>query len=475
MTTQMTQVANEATTLIPYGIVTTSAKGKERDKAMDQHQYYEFGGPWGVTAMMLIFPVLMYYFWICLWFYDGQLVHPTSVDDIVPFFSRMWDHVRQDAAPTVYTFTIYTGLMAYELLLAFIMPGYEQQGLPVPSLDYKSLTYYCNALSSFYATMITCAFLHLTHLFRLTDIMNNFGSMMTVAMIWGWAASFLTYYITIWNGSQMRMSGNFFYDFWMGAPLNPRIGLVDLKMWAEVRIPWMLLFIIALSGACKQYEDYGYVTANMAFMVLATGLYLNACAKGEECIPQTWDMYHEKWGFMIIFWNFAGVPFTYCYSIVYMASHDPSKYHFSTPVYVALYALLLTSHYIFDTAMSQKSRFRMQMQGITTFRQTFPQWPWSIVKNPSFVQTEHGNRLLTGGWWAYARKINYTADWFQSLSWGLCVGLASPIPYFYPVFFLVVLVHRCGRDFERQVSWGVSLSLYRYFGLTMCDTFLGAR
>ncbi|KAG8752744.1 C-24(28) sterol reductase [Serendipita sp. 396] len=55
--------------------------------------------------------------------------------------------------------------------------------------------------------------------------------------------------------------------------------------------------------------------------------------------------------------------------------------------------------------MSQKSRFRMQMQGITTFRQTFPQWPWSIVKNPSFVQTEHGNRLLTGGWWAYARKI----------------------------------------------------------------------
>jgi delta24(24(1))-sterol reductase len=32
----------------------------------------------------------------------------------------------------------------------------------------------------------------------------------------------------------------------------------------------------------------------MAFMVLATGLYINACAKGEECIPQTWDMFHEK-------------------------------------------------------------------------------------------------------------------------------------------------------------------------------------
>ena len=31
--------------------------------------------------------------------------------------------------------------------------------------------------------------------------------------------------------------------------------------------------------------------------------------KGEECIPQTWDMFHEKWGFLVIFWNFAGVPF----------------------------------------------------------------------------------------------------------------------------------------------------------------------
>jgi len=40
-------------------------------------------------------------------------------------------------------------------------------------------------------------------------------------------------------------------------------------------------------------------------------------AKGEECIPQTWDMFHEKWGFMIIFWNFAGVPFV-CITRVFL-------------------------------------------------------------------------------------------------------------------------------------------------------------
>lgn len=54
---------------------------------------YEFGGPLGVTAMMIGFPILMYYLWICLVFYDGQLVRPKSIDDVKPFLSRMWEHV----------------------------------------------------------------------------------------------------------------------------------------------------------------------------------------------------------------------------------------------------------------------------------------------------------------------------------------------------------------------------------------------
>ena len=110
----------------------------------------------------------------------------------------------------------------------------------------------------------------------------------------------------------------------------------------------------------------------------------------------------------------------------------------------------------------------MQTQGTFKFRQTFPQLPWGTVEHPTYIQTEHGNRLLTSGWWAYARKPvsflinrrfgvfilqiqNYTADWVQSFTWGLVVGTASPIPYFYSVFFITVLVHRCGRDFERYV------------------------
>lgn len=164
---------------------------------------------------------------------------------------------------------------------------------------------------------------------------------------------------------------------------------------------------------------------------------------------------------MVIFWNFAGVPFSYVYSVVYMASHDPSKYQFSTPTYVVLYATLLTAYYIWDTAMAQKSHFKMQTQGITEFRTTFPQLPWNTVENPTYIQTAHGNRLLTSGWWAYSRKPNYVADWTMSFTWGAVIGLATPIPYFYSVFFITVLIHRCSRDFERcSIKYGKDWERY---------------
>ncbi|KAJ7247612.1 ergosterol biosynthesis ERG4/ERG24 [Mycena haematopus] len=457
--------------------ITITDAGKEIDHRLDQHDQYEFGGPFGVTCIMLGFPVLMYYLWICLWFYDGQLVYPKSQDDVNPFLARMWAHICEDAYPSLYAWQVYGGNIIFQLFLAWVMPGYQQEGLPVPSLNYKTLVYNCNALYSLYATMATAAVLHYTSIFRLTEILDNFGHLMSVAMICGFATSFGVYFWAVATGSQIRMSGSFIYDVFMGAILNPRVGPIDLKMWAEVRIPWVIVFFFSVSGGCKQYETLGYITPNMAFMILATWLYLNACAKGEECIPQTWDMYHEKLVNLQCVLRTHHVYFKVglhghilelCGSALFVylfyrlhGQARPFKYRFSTPTYVFLFATLLTAYFIWDTSMSQKSRFKMQTQGITTFRNTFPQLPWSIIKNPTYIQTAHGNRLLTSGWWAYSRKPNYVADWVMSFCWGAIIGTATPIPYFYSVFFITVLVHRVGRDFERcSIKYGKDWERY---------------
>jgi len=152
--------------------------------------------------------------------------------------------------------------------------------------------------------------------------------------------------IGITLGQPIRMSGNVIYDYFAGAVLNPRMGNIDVKMWCEVRIPWILLALMALAGCAKQYDTYGYVSANQAFPVLAIGLYTNACAKGEDLIPQTWDMVYEKFGWLLSFWNLAGVPFTYSYPVVFMATHDPEMYRFPLWANVLLYVTLLVAYYV---------------------------------------------------------------------------------------------------------------------------------
>ena len=70
-----------------------------------------------------------------------------------------------------------------------------------------------------------------------------------------------------------------------------------------------------------------YVSAPMAFMLLAHFLYANACMKGEECIPTSWDIFHEKFGWMLCFWNMAGVPFLYAFQSIYILKHDGTVEH----------------------------------------------------------------------------------------------------------------------------------------------------
>ncbi len=101
-------------------------------------------------------------------------------------------------------------------------------------------------------------------------------------------------------------------------------------------------------------------------MVLAHLLYVNACMKGEECIPTTWDIFYEKWGFMLIFWNLAGVPFVYCYSTLYILYTPRSTTEHTLAYNIFCYALLITAYYIWDTSLSQKNRFRMMQQGIVS-------------------------------------------------------------------------------------------------------------
>lgn len=175
-------------------------------------------------------------------------------------------------------------------------------------------------------------------------------------------------------------------------------------------------------------------------------------------------MYYEKWGFMLIFWNLAGVPMSYCHCTLYLALHDPSTYHWNPWVLAVWAVAYLFMYWVWDTCNSQKNFFRAQERGVTVDRKSFPQLPWKYVENPRSIPTKTGDSILCSGWCksspraqvtqltrvdGMARKVHYTCDVFFAISWGLITGSNSPFPWFYACFFTVMIIHRARRDIMR--------------------------
>ena len=422
-------------------------RGEAIDRALDADAVTEFGGPAGVVGIMLGSHLLLYWLWIAWRFEGGAMPLPDGLADALPWLTRMVDLVVTHAAPTGEAVAVYGTFVVVQALLSATLPGLKVMGLPLASRGGERLEYLVNGLWAWYATLILVAVAHFSGAYPLTRVWDQFGPLMTVAMLAGDLIALATYVGAHVTKNTHRISGNHAYDFFMGAWLNPRIGRLDLKMWAEIRIAWILLFLLTLSAAAHQHATYGSVSTPMIFMIVAHGLYANACHKGEECIPTTWDIFYEKWGWMLIFWNFAGVPFVYAFSSAYLASRPPFEH--PTGAMVGLFALLLGAYYVWDTSQSQRNRFRMMERGTYIKRYAFPQLPWGTLKEPRYLQTAHGNKLLMDGWWRYARKIHYTADVLMALSWGLVCGLGHFLPYFYVTFFVVMIGHRARRDIER--------------------------
>jgi delta24(24(1))-sterol reductase len=273
----------------PESVVNKEAGNVTEDHKYAYDQHIEFGGQLGVSAIMIGFPILMWYMWIGATYYEGGIPSRAPGETFSDFGKRMVGLVVEGAYPHTKAWMIYWVFLIVQGAFYLLLPGIYVYGKPLEHLDGKRLQYYCSAFSSFYTSIAMAAVLHITGIFPLYTILDEFGPLLTVAIISGWVVSFIAYFSAIARGAQHRMSGLPIYDFFMGAELNPRLfGLLDFKMFCEVRLPWYLLFFLSAAAATRQYERYGYVSGEVAFIVMAHWLYANACCKAEELITTTW-------------------------------------------------------------------------------------------------------------------------------------------------------------------------------------------
>lgn len=55
-----------------------------------------------------------------------------------------------------------------------------------------------------------------------------------------------------------------------------------------------------------------------------------------------------QFGWLLSYWNFSGVPFSYAYPAIYMATHDPATYRYPTWFISSLFVVLTAAYCVYD-------------------------------------------------------------------------------------------------------------------------------
>jgi protein-S-isoprenylcysteine O-methyltransferase Ste14 len=288
---------------------------------------------------------------------------------------------------------------------------------------------------------------------------DQFGPLLTTANIVAFA---LAAYVCFRPDRDTRSEGSKSSvpaRYVMGVSLNPRVRGFDLKFFCESRPSLMLWVVINASLAAKQYQLHGRVTTPMLLVNAFQLLYVADYFFHEEAVLTTWDIKHERFGWMLCWGCLVWVPFTFSIQAYYLVTHT---HELSAAAAAGITALNMTGYVLFRSANLQKHRFRRDPSRAV----------WG--RRPEYIRTASGALLLTSGWWGIARHLNYLGDLLMGLAWCLTAGFEHPLPYFYVVYFVVLLVHRERRDhavclqkygpdweaYCRKVRWRIVPGLY---------------
>ena len=296
--------------------------------------------------------------------------------------------------------------------------------------------------------------------FGIEWILENYAQLTLASVVfssllsaWLYAYSFLPAgrgtFVGVENGAKVLAPGGdtgvALYDFFIGRELNPRLlwGALDLKFHCELRPGLAMWLLINLAAAFRQLRLHGAVDAWLGSVLLFEGLYVVDSVWNEEAILTTMDITTDGFGFMLAFGDLAWVPAVYSLQARFLADQPLSPVvgegaagAAGLAKLVAVWALAALGMWVFRGANSQKDAFKRD-----------PDAP--EFRGMRTIATARGTRLLADGWWGVARHVNYLGDWLMSVAWSLPTGAASPVTYFYPLYFAVLLVHRDLRDGEK--------------------------
>ncbi|XP_077757408.1 delta(14)-sterol reductase LBR [Canis aureus] len=400
-----------------------------------QPKSLEFGGVPGVFLIMLGLPPFLFLLLLLCKEEEPSLL---NFPPPMPALSELWD---------TRAFAIYFFWFSLQALFYILPIGKVVEGMPLA--DGRRLKY---RLNGFYAFLLTCVAVGAA-LCRGVELHYVYRHFLPLALAAATFAMALSTYLAVraaWAPPAAlapASSGNAIYDFFIGRELNPRIGTFDLKYFCELRpglIGWVVVNLVMLLAEMKLQHR----AAPSLAMILVNSfqlLYVVDALWNEEALLTTMDITHDGFGFMLAFGDLVWVPFIYSFQAFYLVNH-PNEV--SWPMASLIIALKLCGYVIFRCANSQKNAFRKNP--------TDPK-----LAHLKTIHTSTGKNLLVSGWWGFVRHPNYLGDLIMALAWSLPCGFKHVLPYFYVIYFTVLLVHREARD-ERHCRKKYGLAWEKY-------------
>ncbi|KAM7505726.1 hypothetical protein LguiB_004630 [Lonicera macranthoides] len=341
-------------------------------------------------------------------------------------------------------------LVAFFTYLGFagsLLPGKLVPGVTLP--DGTRLHYRCNGLLSLVLLVVLLGIGVSVNSLSPTVISDRGLELLSTTFVFSILVTLVLYVggrKSSNKGSSLKphVTGNIIHDWnwaeictvwWFGIQLNPQFMGIDLKFFF-VRAGMMGWLLINLSVLAKSGQDSW--SQSMILYQLFCLLYILDYFYHEEYMTSTWDIIAERLGFMLVFGDLVWIPFTFSIQ----ACKDglqigwwllSNKVELTTAAIVANCFAFLIGYMVFRGANKQKHVFKNNPKALIWGR------PPKVI----------GGKLLASGYWGIARHCNYLGDLLVALSFSLPCGISSPVPYFYPIYLLILLIWRERRDEAR--------------------------
>ncbi len=332
---------------------------------------------------------------------------------------------------------------AFELLLMKIVPGKPFLGPITPKGNVP--IYKANGIACFLITLATYLLgAYAFHWFSPTLIYDNLGPILGALNLFSLLFCLFLYLKGIFfpSSTDSGITGNFFFDYYWGSELYPRVFGWDLKMFTNCRFGMMSWPLIILSYAAKQDQLYG-ISDSMIIAVALQLIYVGKFFFWETGYLRSLDIMHDRAGFYICWGCLVWVPCIYTSSTLYLVNHPVQLGNYwATTIFLAGAASIIINY----LADRQRQRVRAKNGDCLVWR-----------RNPALIEAKYKTQdgetkeslLLASGWWGISRHFHYVPEIAGAFFWALPALFTHFMPYFYVVFLTALLLDRAFRHDKR--------------------------